>query len=60
MGGLRLLKDHFDSLETLLLVVELSANHIVKMLTVLSRFIPQVVEHLLRSKVLTSNFLGVH
>jgi hypothetical protein len=49
LGGLGLLKKHFDSLETLTLVIEFTANNIVTNLAVLSGFISQVVEHLFRT-----------
>ena len=60
MGGLRLGQDHLDTLQSLLLVVELSSDHIIEMLTILPRLVPQIIEHLLGAKVLTSDFLGVH
>ena len=60
MSGLRLLQDHLNSLESFLLVIELSANHIVEMLTVLSSLVSQIIEHLFGAEVLTSDFLGVH
>ena len=55
-----LIKDHFNSLETVFLVSELPSQVVIKMLAVLSGLIAQVVEHLLGPKVLTSNFLCVH
>ena len=39
LGSLGLIEDHLDSLKTIFLVVELSTNHIVQVLTVLSRLI---------------------
>ena len=60
LSGLRLLKDHLNSLETLLFVIELTSEHIIQMFTVLTRLISQVVEHLLRAEILTSNLLSIH
>lgn len=47
-------------MKALLLIIELSTDHVVEMLTVLPGLISQVVEHLFGSKVLTGNFLSVH
>ena len=60
LSGLRFVEDHFNALEPIFFVGELTTNHIVEVLTVLSGLIAQVVEHLLGAQVLTSNFLGVH
>ena len=58
--GLRLIQDHFDSLHAVLLVVELTSENVIEMLTVLSCFVAQIIEHLFRSEIITSDFLGVH
>ena len=47
-------------MEALLLVIKLSADHIIEVITVLSGLISQIIKHLLGSEVLTSNLLGVH
>ena len=47
-------------MEALLLVIQLSADHIIEVITVLSGLITEVVEHLLGAEVLTSDLLGVH
>ena len=60
MGGLRLGEDHFDPLQSLLLVVELSPDHIVEMLAVLPRLVPQVVQHLFGAEIFPGDLLGVH
>lgn len=60
MSCLRFVQDHFDALVPLFLVVEFTCEHVVEMVTVLARLVPQVVEHLLGAEVLTGCLLGVH
>lgn len=54
------MQDHLDSLEAVLLVGKLSSNDVVEHLTVLSRLIPQVVEHLFWSEVIPVHLLNIH
>ena len=60
MSGLRLLKDHLNSLESLLFVGELSPNDVIVDFSVLAGFVPEVVEHLFWSHIVSVNFLNVH
>jgi len=60
LSRLWLLQDHLDSLKAVLLVREFSTNDVVEHFTVLPRLIPQVVEHLFWSEVISVHFLSVH
>ena len=60
MSGLRLLEDHLYSLESLLFVSQLSSNDVIVDLSVLTSFVPEVIEHLFWSHIVSVNFLNVH
>jgi hypothetical protein len=60
LGGNRLLQEHLDPLEAFFLIVELASNHIIADFAVLSRLVPQVVQHLFRAEVLPGHLLCVH
>ena len=60
MGSLRLLEDQLDSLESLLLILELSANDIVVDLSVLAGLVAEVVQHLLWGEIIPVDLLDVH
>ena len=54
------LEQHFDSLQTLLLIVQLAANHLIAQFSVGACLAAQVVQHLLWTVVLSRCFLRVH
>ena len=56
----RLLEQHLDALEAFLLIVQFTPDHIIADFAVLSRLVPQVVEHLLGAQVLSGHFLRIH
>lgn len=55
-----LLEEHFNPLESFLLVVELTADNFVAQLSVCSGLAAQVVQHLLGTEILPCYLLGVH
>lgn len=54
------MQDHLNSLKAVLLVRELPTDDVVEHFTVLSRLIPQVVEHLFWSEVISVHLLNIH
>jgi hypothetical protein len=60
LGGHRLLEQDVDLVESILLIVELSANNIISKLAVGPDFLLQVVQHLLGADILARLFLDVH
>ena len=55
-----LLEKHFNPLVALFLVVELSPNNIIAYFAVLPHLVPEIVQHLLWTQVLTRQLLGIH
>lgn len=55
-----LLEDHFNTLETLLLVLELTAEDIVAKLAVATSFISQVIQHAVRSYIVAVHLADIH
>ena len=54
------MENHLYSLESLLFVGQLSSNNVIVDLSVLTSFVPKVVEHLFWSHIVSVNFLNVH
>jgi len=54
-----LVQEHFDSLETFSLIVELSSEDFVLELAVLAGLSSEVLKHLIGTKVLSRNFFGI-
>jgi hypothetical protein len=60
LSGHGLLKNHFDALKTLLLVLELTTENVVAEFAVAAGFISQVIEHAVGGHVFTVHFANVH
>ena len=60
MGSHGLLEDHFDALQALLLVLELTTEDVVAELAVAAGLVSQVVEHAVGGHVFTVHFANVH
>jgi hypothetical protein len=60
LSGHGLLKNHFDALQTLLLVLELTTKDVIAELAVAAGLVSQVIEHAVGGHVFTVHFANVH
>jgi hypothetical protein len=60
LSGHWFLEKKFNSLESFPFVIQLSSQNFVVEFTILPCFISQILQHLVRSKVLVGHLLGIH
>ena len=60
LSGHWLLENHFNALEALLLILELSSEYVIAELTIAPRFRPEVVKHPVRRYIVAVHFPDIH